>query len=109
MGKLVYGVNVVEIGFDDRTLAHLSVVIIAKLRRRESFLFSWRDDSSVGDGRSSVWIDPSIPLYFKYFGSRPPSLNRAWVAALTATANSAQGLHLVPEPNDGDGAGGDEG
>jgi hypothetical protein len=99
MGKLTYGTNV-EIGFDDRTLAHLSVVIVAKLRRGESMLFSWRDDSSVGDGRSSIWLHPSIPLYFKYFGSRPPKRGRAWITALTMTSNSAQGLHIVPEPPD---------
>jgi hypothetical protein len=102
MGKLVYGQGVVEIGLDDRTLAHLSVVIVAKLRRGESMLLSWRDDASVGDGRASVWLAPSIPLYFKYFGSRPPKINKAWIAALTATANSSHGLHVIPEPADGD-------
>lgn len=104
MGKLVYGPGTVEIGFDDRTLAHLSIVIVAKLRRGESMLFSWRDDASVGDGRSSVWLEPSIPLYFKYFGSRPPKINRAWITALTMTANGNQGLHIVPEPPDSDGS-----
>jgi hypothetical protein len=108
MGKLVYGPGAVEIGFDDRTLAHLSVVIVAKLRRGESMLFSWRDDASVGDGRSSVWLSPSIPLYFKYFGSRPPKINRAWITALTMAANGNQGLHVVPEPTDSGGTG-DEG
>ena len=29
---------------DDRVLAHLQVVIINKLRRRESFTFTWRDE-----------------------------------------------------------------
>jgi hypothetical protein len=108
MGKLVYGENIVEVGLDDRTLAHLAIVVVAKLRRGETFMFTWRDDQSVGDGRSSVWIAPTIPLYFKYFGSRPPKINRAWVTALTAAANSSHGLHIVPEPPENDGAGLDD-
>ncbi|PPG99373.1 hypothetical protein C5C33_17935, partial [Rathayibacter sp. AY1H3] len=70
MGKLLYGASGVEIEFDDRTLTHVQIVIANKLRRRESFFFSWRDDPAVGDGRSSIWLDPSVPLYFKYFGGR---------------------------------------
>ncbi|MEF2975639.1 hypothetical protein V3W46_00275 [Subtercola sp. YIM 133946] len=54
MGKLVYGDSGTEIEFDDRVLTHLQIVIGAKLRRRESFFFSWKDDPAVGDGRSSI-------------------------------------------------------
>lgn len=95
MGTLSYDRVVVE--FDDRTLAHLQVVIVQKLRRNESFLFSWRDAADVGDGRSSVWMHPAIPLYFKFVGGRPPSLNAAWIAQLTVSANSSQGLVAMNE------------
>ena len=99
MGKILYGDSGVEIMFDDRAMAHLQLVIGAKLRRRESFFFSWKDDPSVGDGRSSVWMDASIPLYFKYLGSRPISINREWIDQLTLSANMAGGLQFSPEPN----------
>ncbi|PPH40978.1 ATP-dependent DNA ligase, partial [Rathayibacter sp. AY1C9] len=100
MGKLLYGASGVEIEFDDRTLTHVQIVIANKLRRRESFFFSWRDDPAVGDGRSSIWLDPSVPLYFKYFGGRVPSINRTWIDLLTVSANSSGGLQLVQEPDE---------
>jgi hypothetical protein len=81
-------------------LAHVQVVIGAKLRRGESFYFTWRDDPQVGDGRSTIWLNPGIPLGYKYFGSRAPILNRDWIEALMVTANSSGGLRIVPEPPD---------
>ncbi len=68
--------------FDDRLLAHLQLVIGAKLRRGENFYFSWRDDVEVGDGRTTIWMHNSLPLVFKYHGSRVPPINRKWVDAL---------------------------
>lgn len=97
MGKLLYGMSGVEIGFDDRVLAHLQVVIGAKLRRKESFYFSWKDDPNVGDGRSTIWLSESIPLYFKFSGGKPPALNREWIETLVASSNSGQGLQLSAE------------
>jgi hypothetical protein len=99
LGKFTYDSTLV-VDFDDRVLAHLQVVIGAKLRRNESFYFSWRDDSAVGDGRSAVWLHPSIPVMFKFHGGRIPSINRAWVEDLMATANSSAGLRIVPEPDE---------
>ncbi|MBB5641843.1 ATP-dependent DNA ligase [Cryobacterium roopkundense] len=97
MGSLTYDRVVVE--FDDRVLAHLQLVIIQKLRRGESFLLSWRDAAVVGDGRSSAWLHPAIPLYFKFAGGHPPSINPNWVAQLTRSANSSQGLIVTGEEN----------
>jgi hypothetical protein len=102
MGKLTYGSAVLVIDFDDRLLAHLQMVIATKLRRGESFAFSWRDDAAVGDGRTTIWLHPALPLVFKYSGSRQPAINRAWVEALLQAANSSAGLHVVPEPSDPD-------
>ncbi|AAT89371.1 ATP-dependent DNA ligase [Leifsonia xyli subsp. xyli] len=95
MGKLIYA-GTLEIGFEDRVLAHLQIVIGLKLRRKEGF-FSWRDEQSVGDGRSAIWVDPAIPLLFRYSGGRQPSINKAWLEALTVSSNSAQGLQLTEE------------
>lgn len=103
MGKLTYDSTLVA-DFDDRVLAHVQVVIGAKLRRGESFYFTWKDDPQVGDGRSTIWLNPGIPLGYKYFGSRAPTLNREWIEALMVTANSSGGLRIVPEPVDPDSA-----
>lgn len=98
MGRLVYGGNAAEIEFDDRALLHLQIVIANKLRRGESFMFTWRNDPSVGEGRSTVWIDRSIPLQFKFYGSKVPPVNADWLELLTESANTRAGLQLVPEP-----------
>ena len=98
MGTLTYDSKLTAT-FDDRVLAHLQIVIGAKLRRGESFFFSWKDDRRIGDGRTSIWLQPTIPLSFKYFGSRLPSINRLWVESLMTAANSANGLHISPEPD----------
>ncbi|MFB4351578.1 ATP-dependent DNA ligase [Microbacterium sp. LS_15] len=97
MGKFIYeGGPKVEI--EDRALTHIQLVMTAKLRRGEPFPFSWREDSSVGGGRTTVWIHSGSSIVFKYFGSRSPSVNRAWVEALAYTANTPTGMYLVPEP-----------
>ncbi|WP_370446178.1 ATP-dependent DNA ligase [Cryobacterium sp. Y57] len=95
MGSLTYDRVVVEI--DDRTLAHLQLVIVQKLRRGESFLLSWQDCPSVGSGRSSIWLNQAIPLYFKYAGGHAVTLSRAWIEDLSRSANSTQGLMIVSE------------
>ena len=99
MGKFINeGSEKTEI--EDRALTHLQLVMTAKLRRAEPFPFSWREDASVGGGRTTVWVQPGSSLVFKYFGSRQPSINRAWIEALAFTANAPSGLYLVPEPQD---------
>jgi hypothetical protein len=95
MGSLTYDRVVVE--FEDRMLAHLQLVIIQKLRRGESFLLSWRDAAVVGDGRSSAWLHPAIPLYFKFAGGHAPTINQSWLNQLTRSANSSQGLVVTAE------------
>ena len=97
MGKLMYGTEA-SIDMDDRVLAHLQVVIIAKMRRNESFPFSWEYGRDSGSGRTTIWIHPSHDLRFRYSGSRMPELNRAWLEELSVLANSANGLRLTPEP-----------
>ena len=99
MGKFTYATGV-KVDFEDRVLAHLQVVISNKLRRGESFVFTWRDDASLGDGRTSVWLNSNLAMSFKYSGSRAPALNRTWIEALAITANSPTGLYVVPEPAD---------
>jgi hypothetical protein len=97
MGSLT--IDGVVVQFEDRVLTHLQIVIVQKLRKGESFLMSWRDADSVGDGRSSAWIHPSLSLYFKFSGSRVPAINREWLASLMTSANSSQGLIVTSEDN----------
>ena len=98
MGTLTYDSIVIE--FEDRLLAHLQIVIFNKLRRRESFAMSWRDAPEAGDGRSAIWLDPSIPIYFKFDGSRVPAINRDWVERLAESAASSHGLVVTGEFGD---------
>ena len=77
---------------------HLQIVITAKLRRRESFIFSWSTSANEGSGRSTIWLDPSSTVMFRYSGSRVPVINRAWIEQLAASANSPGGLFFTPEP-----------
>lgn len=95
MGSLQY--DGVVIDFEDRLLAHIQLVIAAKIRRGESFFMAWRDSAEVGDGHSSIWIHPTQNLYFKFHGSRFPKINPEWVDALMASANSTRGLMVMTE------------
>lgn len=98
MGKLVYGAHGMEIDLEDRLLAHLKVVIVAKLHRNEAFVFSWELGPQSGSGHNSIWLNPAIPLQFTFHGSTAPQLNRAWVEDLMLSANSSNGMVLLPEP-----------
>ena len=101
MGKLIYGMPSIEVELDDRLLAHLKAVITAKLRRDESFTFTWGNGDTEDPSSSSVWLDPAIPLQFEISGTQDPPLNREWLEELTRSANTPTGLKVVPEPEQG--------
>ena len=96
MGRFIYDAPANSIDIDDRTLAHLRIVVMNKLRRSESFMFDV--DAGEGNGRRSFWIDSSIPLQFHFHGSRQPRINRAWIEELMQAASGPNGLAIVPEP-----------
>lgn len=100
MGTLTYDAST-KVEFDDRALAHLRVVIGAKLRRGEPFYPSWRDDRSAGEGSSTIWLHPAASLRFTFHGSRDIVVNRQWIEELMTMANSSGGLRLTPEPPSG--------
>jgi hypothetical protein len=102
MGKFIYE-GTTRVDIEDRLLAHLQVVVGNKLKRSEPFYFTWKDDLSLGGGRTAVWLHPRASIVFKFHGGRSPSLNRAWLDALMQTANSPTGLYAVPEPAEGTG------
>jgi hypothetical protein len=95
MGRIQYDGD--KLHFEDRLLAHLQIVIIQKLRANESFLMSWVNALSIGDGRTGIWLEPSIPLRFDFSGSRAAAINRDWLNALQHSADSSSGLVVMAE------------
>ncbi|GEB44102.1 hypothetical protein DEU35_0804 [Microbacterium sp. AG157] len=96
MGKLVYNTAGHSFDIEDRTLSHLRMVFMNKLRRGESFMFHF--PMGDGSGTRTLWISPSIPLVFHFYGSRAPQLNRRWIEDLMDEASSPQGLSVTVEP-----------
>ena len=98
MGKFIYRMPSIEIEMDDRVLAHVKAVITSKLRRDESFSFTYEDPTGAELTHNSVWLDSSIPIQFEIAGKQDPPLNRDWLEDLSRTANSPAGLKVTPEP-----------
>ncbi|MET0734920.1 MAG: ATP-dependent DNA ligase [Microbacterium sp.] len=98
MGRFIYDTASNAVDIDDRTLAHLRLVMMNKLRRSEPFMFEV--EVGEGNGRRSFWIHPSVPLQFHFFGSRPPRINRAWIEELMQAASGPNGLSIIPEPTE---------
>ena len=90
MGLLIHGG--VEVEFDDRMLAHLQVVIVTRFRRSESLVVSWLHSPAVGDGRASMWMTPSLPVFFRFNGSKAIEIDRDWLRRLDQSASSSTGL-----------------
>jgi hypothetical protein len=95
MGALIYGPQAERLEVSDRLLAHLRLVIVSKLRRGESFAFNWAHGD--GDGKSTVWMQPTMHLVFEFELNAPHDINRAWAEHLAETANSVRGLWVIPE------------
>lgn len=98
MGHFSYGQPGRRFDLDDRTLAHLQLVVIAKFRRGESFLFQWEIPSAKGGGRIGLWLCPSIPIVFSFEDETKSVINRRWLEKLMDSAHSVNGLVLVDEP-----------
>jgi hypothetical protein len=96
MGSLYYGGSE-PIHIEDRALAHLKVVVATKLRRNESFTLTWKHPEGDSEGRSTVWLHPSIPLRFVFDETETPVLSRRWIEDLAHSASSSGGITLVDE------------
>ncbi|WP_214465489.1 DUF7882 family protein [Microbacterium flavescens] len=103
MGQLFYDDSPEPIEIDDRLLAHLKVVVFAKLRRREPLTLSWAHSPEAPGGSSTLWVHPSIPLRFIFDTPERPELNREWLRVLAASANLTHGIQLARDDDDGDG------
>lgn len=100
MGALVFGPANQRVDIDDRTLAHLHLIIVAKLRRGETFVFTCEGAtaSGSGGGRLTIWLHPAMFLAFEFDETKPPPINREWLELLSLTANGSGGLRILPEP-----------
>jgi hypothetical protein len=96
MGTLYYGSAGREVEIGDRLLTHLKIVMLSKLRRGESFAFSWAADDDEAGGRRTIWLSSGVELEFAFSAGETP-VNRAWIQALNATAERGE-LVAVPEP-----------
>lgn len=96
MGKLVYGSVSDSFEVEDVVLAHLRIVVMNKLRRSEPFFLHLPG----ARGPRSLWMHPSIPLVFHFYGSRRPATDRAWVEELMTGASGVHGLDLPTFPPD---------
>jgi hypothetical protein len=91
MGLLFYGNTCEAIEIPDRLLAHIKVVVATKLRRSESFTLSWKHIGDMPSGRSTIWLQPAIPLRF-VFSSESETLDPELLSRFAVAANSSQGL-----------------
>jgi hypothetical protein len=92
MGLLYYGDTCEPIEVPDRLLAHLKIVITTKLRRGESFTLTWRHLDGQAPGRSSLWLQESIPLRFVFDRAEAEQLDGPALQDMAHRAASSTGL-----------------
>lgn len=91
MATLFYGSDVAPISLPDRLMGYIKVIASTKLRRGESFTFTWT--GTAGEpGRSTIWLQPAIPLRFVFDSPEPEQLVGDYLRALADQANAASGL-----------------
>jgi hypothetical protein len=93
MGNLFYATSAESIEIPDRLLSHIKVVVTTKLRRSESFTLSWMHVDGT-PGRSTLWLQPSIPLRFVFDTAEPETLNATVLKNMDEMANSSAGLMM---------------
>jgi len=96
---LRYGASGTSISVDDRTLAHLQVVITTKLRRNEGFLLQWGPSPDSVGGRGAAWIHPSSDLVYDYGGDQETALDPAALDTMMSEASGRHGLRITVQEN----------
>ena len=94
MGSLHYGSPPASFQIDDRTLAHVELVMLAKLRRNESFALTIEGDAA---SRHTIWVNSAATLRFE-LESSTTDINREWLDELIDSANTTSGMRILPEP-----------
>ena len=92
MGQLIYGTPSDSFDLDDRTLAHVEIVTLAKLRRNESFALVL----PAGTGRTTLWVSPVSSLQFRIDDAKQ-EIDREWLDQLIEGANAPTGLRVEPK------------
>ncbi|WP_157496952.1 DUF7882 family protein [Leifsonia sp. Leaf264] len=92
MSSMFYGETGTEIVVADSVIVHLRAAITEKLRRNERFLLSWHEPDVVGDGTSSVWLDPSIPLRYHVDHGVDATVDPGVVEEMILAASTDEGL-----------------
>lgn len=90
MGRLGYDAAA-SFELEDRVLAHLRMVAMNKLRRGESFMVQI---SNATGGRTWIFLSPSMPLWFQFYGSRDPRLDTELLESMMRAASGPDGLNI---------------
>ncbi|MDT0182114.1 hypothetical protein Q9S36_18220 [Microbacterium sp. ARD31] len=93
MGRFQYHASA-RVIFTDDVLAHLQAVVGVKLRRGEAFMLTWRNDASLGDGKTSIWVNAASTLVFKFRAKQRPPVNRESVERMVLEASQPGGLYI---------------
>ncbi|WP_279366231.1 hypothetical protein [Microbacterium testaceum] len=91
MATLFYGSDTDPIVLPDRLMGYIKVITSTKLRRGESFTLTWTGTADEA-GRSTIWLQPSIPLRFVFDAVEPEQLAGDYLRSLADQANAASGL-----------------
>ncbi|MEV8267821.1 hypothetical protein [Microbacterium sp. NPDC076911] len=94
MGALFYGNDIEPITIPDHALSHLKVLFASKLRRGESFSFTWKHTADQVRGRSTIWIHPAIPMRFVFEEEAAAPLDQELLQDFARRANSSTGLAI---------------
>ncbi|WP_141143450.1 ATP-dependent DNA ligase [Schumannella sp. 10F1B-5-1] len=94
MGRLRYGARGTTVTMDDRMLAHVQAVTVARLRRNEPFQLAWDEQVRHGSGRRAIWMAPSVELLWEFDGGSEPELDRELLETMMQKAGSTAGLHV---------------
>jgi len=92
VGYMYYGADVNPVEMPDRLLAHLKVLTTAKLRRGESFTVTWRHPKGMPEGRTSLWLQPAIPLKFVFGSAEAEKIDREYLESLAQAAMTSAGV-----------------
>ncbi|MFE5670208.1 hypothetical protein ACFQ58_01235 [Agromyces sp. NPDC056523] len=94
MGALYYGSYSEPVDIPDPLLAHVKMVLTTKFRRKERLTLSLVSPAGSRRGRTTLWLDPSIPLRFVFDSAEVPALDAGLLRELADAANSVRGVVL---------------
>ena len=93
MGSLHLGGQDLVIDIEDHLLHHIKLLTVAKLRRDEPFLLSWRNPLETS-GRHSVWIHREADMHFVFDEAEPPATDQRLLDILSLDSMKSRGLEL---------------